>query len=263
MDSNKNIPRRGAEPQSKSAKTASQSKAPLVPQVVEPTALTVKSSRMPAIKGKTPGQRINFLHRLSVASGKLSIAAGIMAGWELRMVKDKLEHGQWLDWLAANTAISPVTAQRYMSVYSQTIGAARAALPEPVPLKTRPSLAELDEAAANVDAPTLNGLYKQLKILKGNPDHGGKRENAGRKTKGEDVAAALDAVAQNAALLWVSAKGALDTLVQLDSTRDVFHRLSNESLAIAAGLLADLSQHAADALAQRFDGSHNIQETTK
>ena len=75
---------------------------PIEPESVhEPTALTVKSTRMPKIKGKTPGQRINFLHRLSVASGKLSIAAGIMAGWELSRAKAKCDHGQWLAWLDA------------------------------------------------------------------------------------------------------------------------------------------------------------------
>lgn len=237
----------------KKEKTKPQSKT-LVPEVIEPTALTVKTSRMPAIKGKTPGQRINFLHRLSVASGKLSIAAGIMAGWELRMVKDKLEHGQWLDWLAANTDISPRTATNYMSVYSQTIGAARAALAEPVPLETRPSLAELNEAAANVDAPTLNSLYKQLKILKGNPDHGGKRKGAGRKTKGEDVAAELDAVTQSEAVLWASAKSSLDNLVQLDAERDVMHRLSDDHLATVVSILGDLSKKAASAFKQRLPG---------
>lgn len=171
------------------------SPAPIEPEIVdEPTALTVKSTRMPKIKGKTPGQRINFLHRLSVASGKLSIAAGIMAGWELTRAKAKCDHGQWLAWLDANTDISPMTATRYMTVYSMTIGAARAALPEPVSPDVAPRPAELDEAAANVDAPTLNGLYKQLKILKGNPDQGGKREGAGRKPKAAAEAASSAAV---------------------------------------------------------------------
>lgn len=229
------------------------SPAPIEPEIVdEPTALTVKSTRMPKIKGKTPGQRINFLHRLSVASGKLSIAAGIMAGWELTRAKAKCDHGQWLAWLDANTDISPMTATRYMSVYSMTVGAARAALPEPASQDVAPSPAELNEAAANVDAPTLNGLYKQLKILKGNPDHGGKRENAGRHKKGEDVAAELKAVTENEAVWWASAKGALDTLVKLDSERGVFQRLSNDHLATVAGLLADLSKAAAAALEKRL-----------
>ena len=232
------------------------SPAPIEPEIVdEPTALTVKSTRMPKIKGKTPGQRINFLHRLSVASGKLSIAAGIMAGWELTRAKAKCDHGQWLAWLDANTDISPMTATRYMSVYSMTVGAARAALPEPVAPDVAPTPAELNEAAANVDAPTLNGLYKQLRILKGNPDHGGRRENAGRKSKDDAaVAAELKAVAEHESVIWASAKGSLDNLVQLDAGRDMFHRLSGDHLATVAGLLADLSKKAAAALEQRLSG---------
>ena len=227
--------------------------APIEPEIVgEPTALTVKSTRMPKIKGKTPGQRINFLHRLSVASGKLSIAAGIMAGWELARAKAKCDHGQWLAWLDANTDISPMTATRYMSVYAETIGAARAALPDPASQDVAPSPAELNEAAANVDAPTLNGLYKQLRILKNNPDHGGRRENAGRHKKGEDVAAELKAVAEHESVIWASAKGSLDNLVQLDAGRDMFHRLSGDHLATVAGLLADLSKKAAAALEKRL-----------
>ena len=226
----------------------------VVPEVIEPTAVTVKATRMPKIKGKTPGQRINFLHRLSVASGKLSIAAGIMAGWELARAKAACDHGQWLAWLDNNTEISPMTATRYMTVYSMTVGAARAALPEPVSADVQPSVAELNEAAANVDAATLNGLYKQLKILKANPEHGGKRDGAGRKAKAEDVAAELEAVAQSEAVVWGGAKGALDTLVRLDAERDMMHRLSDAHLASAAGILADLSDKAAKALEARLKG---------
>ena len=223
------------------------------PEVVEPTALTVKPSKMPKIKGKTPGQRINFLHRLSVASGKLSIAAGIMAGWELHRAKANCDHGHWLAWLAANTEISPRTAQNYMTVYSATIGAARAALPEPISPDVQPSLAELNEAATNVDAPTLNGLYKQLKILKANAEHGGKREGAGRKPKGDEVAARLDEVAHMEPLLWASAKGALDTLVKLDAEKDFMHRLTDEHLATVSELLAELSKKASELLMERIE----------
>ena len=189
--------------------------APIGPEIVEPTALTVKSTRIPKIKGKTPGQRINFLHRLSVASGKLSVAAGIMAGWELTRAKAKCDHGQWLAWLDANTDISPMTATRYMSVYSMTVGAARAALPEPASQDVAPSPAELNEAAANVDAPTLNGLYKQLRILKGNPDHGGRREGAGRHKKDDAEVAAEEAASSAAVRAELSAEEGRDLVAKL------------------------------------------------
>ena len=54
--------------------------------------------------------------------------------------------------------------------------------------------------------------------------------------------------------MWASAKGALDTLVQLDAKRDVFRRLSNEHLAQVAGILADLAKDAGEMLKQRLSG---------
>ena len=225
---------------------------PITPEVIEPTALTVKATRMPKVKGKTPGQRINFLHKLSVASGKLSICAGIMAGWELSRAKDKCDHGQWLKWLAANTEISPMTATRYMDVYRATLGAARASLPEPISADVAPTPAELNEAAANVDAPTLNGLYSQLKILKHNNDHGGKREGAGRKPKDADVAAQLDAVTKMEPVLWAAAKGHLDELRKLDVKKDFMRRLSDEHLAAVSELLSELAKKASELLVGRI-----------
>lgn len=230
---------------------------PITPEVIEPTALTVKSSRMPKIKGKTPGQRINFLHKLSVASGKLSIAAGILAGWELQRAKAKCDHGQWLVWLDANTDISPMTATRYMSVYAMTIGATRAAMPEPISQNVQPSMAELNEAAANVDAPTLNGLYKQLKILKGNPDHGGARENAGRKAKGaaevaEEEMVELDKIAETPAAAWATVRDHLRPLQDAQRDRHVFDHLDLVELAEAHNILRSLFSDAEAAL-KRFE----------
>ncbi len=229
---------------------------PVTPEIVEePTALTVRATRMPRVKGKTPGQRINFLHRLSVASGKLSICAGIMAGWELLRAKGKCDHGQWLKWLAANTELSPTTASRYMDVYKATLGAARAALPEPISADVAPTPAELNEAAANVDAPTLNGLYSQLKILKHNEDHGGAREGAGRKPKSkgenEDVSAQLDAVVNSPALLIASIREPLSTVYKTWRERDVFARIDLGDLAQVTATLNELASAATAALKAR------------
>ena len=140
---------------------------------------------MPRIKGKTPGERINFLHQLSVASGKLSIAAAILAGWELLQIHGAIPHGEWLSWLQKHTALSEATARRYMAVYSSTLGVARAALPKPKPPTEAPSQEELQEACANVEASSITGLYQQLQLLKRNANHGGAREGAGRKAKAE------------------------------------------------------------------------------
>jgi hypothetical protein len=222
----------------------------------EPTAVTI-AARLPKIKGKTPGERINFLHQLSVASGKLSIVAGILAGWELSKARAACDHGAWLAWLEANTAISKSTAQNYIAVYASTLGAARASLPEPVPLATAPTNAELQAAAANVEASSITGLYQQLQLLKRNANHGGPRPGAGRKPKAEDVAAELEAVAQAPELIWASAKGALDILVRLDEEKDFLRRLGDEQLAAVVSILGPLAQKAAELFAGRADCSRD------
>ncbi len=225
------------------------------PEIVEPSALTV-SFRLPKIKGKTPGARINFLHRLSVASGKVSIAAGILAGWELARARAACDHGQWLTWLENNTEITAQTARNYMEVYAKTLGAARAALPKPVPAETPPSAKEVAAASANVEAKSLSALYAQLRLLKRSDNHGGAREGAGRKPKAapggkEDVASRLDAAANNPELLWATAKSALDALVQLDADKDFLHRLSDEHLAAVVSCLEPLAEKARKLFADR------------
>lgn len=219
----------------------------------ESTALTV-SFRLPKIQGKTPGERINFLHKLSVESGKASIAAGILAGWELSKVRQACDHGSWLTWLQKNTEISVQTARNYMTVYAKTLGASRAALPQPVPMETPPTPKEIKAASANAEANSITALYAQLHLIKRNPKHGGSREGAGRKAKAEGeeaVAAELEAVGQTPALLWASARGALDTLVKLDHDRDFLSRLTNEQLAAFSETLSPLLEKAASILADR------------
>lgn len=232
------------------------------PEVVEPSALTV-AFHLPKIKGKTPGARINFLHRLSVESGKVSIAAGILAGWELARARAACDHGQWLTWLANNTEISPNTARNYMEVYAKTLGAARAALPRPIPAETPPSAKEVAAASANVEAKSLSALYAQLRLLKRNANHGGDRREAaaanghhvGRPAKGsgeeQAEAAELDAIANNPALLYAAIRGPLDELWKLHRERDVFARLGTEELAAAQAILHDLAAAAAEALEAR------------
>lgn len=235
------------------------------PEIVEETALTV-SIRLPRIKGKTPGARINFLHRLSVSSGKLSIAAGIMAGWELSRARAACDHGQWITWLENNTEISRATAQNYMEVYAKTLGAARAALPSPVPAETPPSAKEIAAASANVEARSLSALYAQLRLLKRSDNHGGDRreaaaangnkvgrpkKNGGEEGQAEAEAAELDAIANNPALLYAAIRGPLDEMWKLHRERDVFARLGLEELAAVQSVLRDLADAATAALEAR------------
>ena len=139
-----------------------------------------------------------------------------------------------------------------MTLYAQTIGAARAAARRPVALTVEPTMLELEAAAHDVDGKSLSALYKSTRLIAVSDNWGGKREGAGNKKK--DVAAALKAVTEHEAVLWSSAKGALDTLVQLDAERDVFRRLSDDHLAQVSGILADLAKKAGEILKQRLSG---------
>jgi hypothetical protein len=144
-----------------------------------------------------------------------------------------------------------------MSLFAQTVGAARAAMRRPIALSVMPTMKELEEAAHDVDGQSLSTLYKSTRLMAVNPDHGGKREGAGRKPKGADVAAELKAVTEHEAVLWASAKGALDTLVQLDSDRDFMNRLSSEHLAAVATRLDELARKSSKLLLLRIENKTN------
>ena len=216
------------------------------------TALTVMP-KMPVVKGKTPGERINFLHNLSIETGKVSIAAAIYAGWELTKVKQACPFGSWLAWLRSHTILSRPTADRYMGVYAATIGAARASAEEPIALEVQPSGEELCEASANVEAKSLTGLYSQLKLLKRPEGHGGKREGAGRKPKKEDVAAKLDEVLESEVATWAIVKAAIDELVRAD-VEEKLQRLSDVHLAEMIQELNRIVVAAQDIISLRMDG---------
>lgn len=171
-----------------------------LPARLEPTARVVSNAltthlHLPPIRGKTPGERINFLHSLSVESGVISIAAAIYAGWELSNIRAKCPHGTWLTWLEKNTSISDDTARNYIKTYEKHLAEARAALPEPVAPTVPPSMEELEAACANTDAKTLTDLYIQQGLVKRNEKWGGDRRAAaeangkrvGRPVKSEAV----------------------------------------------------------------------------
>lgn len=219
------------------------------------TALTVRLGEIAFPEGvETLGEKANYLHRCSVEYSKKSAGAAILAGWVLSVARSTCAHGQWLGWLEKNVSFSSQTAKNYMSVYAQTLGAARATARRPIALSVEPTAEELEAAAHDVDGKALSALYKSTRLVATSENWGGAGRGQGRKAKNADVAEALKAVAANESVLWASAKGALDTLVQLDVQRDIFHRLTNDHLATVSGLLADLADKAAKTLKQRLSG---------
>lgn len=222
------------------------------------SALTVQACQIVFPQGvETLGEKANFLHAYSVEASKRSTGAAILAGWVLSVARSTCAYGQWNAWLEKNVSFTRQTAANYLSLYAQTLGAQRAAMRRPIALDVQPTEDELEAAAHDVDGKSLSALYKSTRLIKASDNWGGAGRGQGRKPKGDaEVAAELKAVAENEAVIWASAKGSLDNLVQLDSKRDMFHRLSGDHLATVANLLADLSKMAADALAQRLsDGT--------
>ena len=106
-----------------------------------------------------------------------------------------------------------------------------------------------------VDAPTLNGLYSQLKILKHSDNHGGAGRGQGRKPKSKDeaeeVSAQLDAVVNSPALLIASIREPLATVYKSWRERDVFARIDLKDLGQVAATLNELASAANDALKAR------------
>lgn len=221
-----------------------------------PSALTVRLGEIAFPEGvETLGEKANWLHRCSVEFSKKSTGAAILAGWVLSVARSTCAHGQWLGWLEANVSFNIRTAQNYMSLYAQTLGAARAAARRPVALTVEPTADELEAAAHDVDGKALSALYKSTRLMSTSENWGGANRGQGRKPK--DVAAELEAITEHEAVLWTSAKGALDTLVQLDSKKDVLRRLSDDHLVVVAGILADLSTKAAKTLEKRLSNHVN------
>ena len=220
----------------------------------EPTALTVRAGEISFPAGvETLGEKANFLHAYSIEASKRSTAAAILAGWVLSVARESCAHGMWYGWLEKNVNFARRTADNYMSLYAQTIGAARAAARRPVPLSREPTKAELEEAAHDVNGKSLSALYKSTRLMASPDNWGGPDRGPGRKRKDEDVAAELEEVANLEAVIWAASKGALDSLLKLDAERDFLHRLSTDHLSFVASALADLSEKAAKMLAGRIE----------
>lgn len=206
-------------------------------------------------------ERVRAHLAASQAFGRLSLAHAIAAGWELAIQKASLGWGGWRVWCRQQLGCSTDTADRYIALYAQTVGAMRdkIGIAAESPLMAR----EVAEATLGMEDKTATGAMVAIGIVRRNPAHGGRRNEAaeangnkvGRPSKADaDVAAEIEAAANAPALLWASAKGALDTLVKLDSEKDFLRRIGDDELAAASHLLADLSDKAAKALATRLKG---------
>lgn len=226
------------------------------PHADAPSALTVRVGEITFPDGvETLGEKANFLHAYSVEASKRSTAAAILAGWVLAVARSTCAHGQWLGWLESNVSFGIRTAQNYLSLYAQTVGERRAAMRRPVALDVPPTLAELEEAAHDVDGKALSSLYKSTRLIAPAANWGGAGRGQGRKARSaEDEAAELDEIANNPALLYAAIKGPLDELWRLHRERNVFAHLGDAELEEVANILQPLYKTAAGTLADRRTG---------
>ena len=218
------------------------------------TALTVRMGEIAFPEGvETLGEKANFLHAYSVESAKRSTGAAIMAGWILAVARSTCPHGTWYNWLEQNVNFSKQTASNYLSLYAQTLGAARAAMRRPIALDVEPTIEELEEAAHDVNGKSLSALYKSSRLMATPNNWGGPDRGQGRKPKdaAEEESAALDAVVNSPALLIASIREPLATVFRTWRERDVFARIELGDLAQVTATLNELASAATAALKAR------------
>lgn len=220
----------------------------------EPSAITVRAcdeiTFPPGVE--TLGEKANFLHAYSIEASKRSTGAAILAGWVLSVARSTCAHGQWLGWLQQNVDFGVRTAQNYLTLYAQTVGARRAEMRRPIPLTTPPTADELEAAAHDVDGKALSALYKSTRLIAASANWGGAGRGQGRKPRdAEAEAEELDAIANNPALLFAAVKGPLDELWKLHRERDVFARLGDAELSDVVSVLKTLSDAATKALVSK------------
>lgn len=215
------------------------------------TALTVRLGEIAFPEGvETLGEKANYLHRCSVEYSKKSAGAAILAGWVLSVARSTCAHGQWIGWLEKNVSFGTRTAQNYMSLYAQTLGAARATARRPIALSVEPTAEELEAVAHDVDGKALSALYKSTRLVATSENWGGAGRGQGRKAKNADVAemVELDKVAETASSAWATVRDHLRPLQDAQRDQHVIDHLGLVELAEAHSILKSLCSDAEAAL---------------
>lgn len=226
------------------------------------TALNVRLGEIAFPEGvETLGEKANYLHGYFIEASKRANGAAIMAGWILSVARSTCAHGQWVQWLEQNVSFTRATASNYMNLYAQTLGAARAAARRPIALEVEPTVAEIEAAAHDLDGKNMSQLYKSTRLIAASGDWGGKRENAGRKSKdaptAEEEVVSLDEIKDTPAVLWGLCRDPLHKLNDLERERHFIDRLEFVELSEVYSILTGLFE-AADKAMKRMqkEGRH-------
>ena len=125
--------------------------------------------------------------------GRISLAHAVAAGWELACQKARIGWGGWGRWCRQELGFSQDTAERYIALFRETVGAAREAIgfADESPL-TRD---EVEKATAGMEDKTATGAMVALGIIRRDPNRGGDRrkeaaangKKVGRPAKNPDL----------------------------------------------------------------------------
>ena len=198
-----------------------------------------------------PAERIKYHLSQARVAANVAMRHIIEAGWELAKQKQFLGYGQWTAWCEQNIEISQKTADKYIDTFRKTVGAQRAQ--QSIGLEAKLLKKELDAATVGMEEKTVRQAMIEIGVIKPNPDHGGKREGAGRPKKDEaaDISAELDEVANSPALLIAAIREPISTVYKAWRERDVFARIDMEDLALVTASLNELATAATSALKAR------------
>lgn len=198
-----------------------------------------------------PAERIK--HHLSLARVAANVAMRhiIEAGWELAKQKQFLGYGEWVAWCEHNIQISRQTANKYIDTFRKTVGAQRAQ--QAIGLDAKLLKKELDAATVGMEEKTVRQAMIEIGVIKPTSGHGGAREGAGRKPKGDAEAEKqeLDEIANSPALLIAAIREPIATVYKAWRERDVFARIDMSDLAVVAASLNELATAATSALKAR------------
>lgn len=144
-------------------------------------------------------ERVRFHLSQARVAGRVALAHIIEAGRELALQKQRLLGvGQWRSWCNESLDISHDTADRYISTFQRTVGAAR--IEQGVSLDKKILKKELEAATVGMEEKTVRQAMIEIGVIKPAGSWGGARAGAGRKAASEPLP--QTSAAENAKAIW-------------------------------------------------------------
>lgn len=186
------------------------------------TALTVRVDAL-AIPDGSPAEQANALHTSFIHSAVSAKIRAIQCGWVLAAQRERIGHGQWMDWIEENLDFSDRTVRKYIDAFETTVGTYRRQQRRPLPLSVEPTMEEIEEATKVTKEKPLAALLRDTGVVENNPNHGGVREGAGRKAAAA-AAAAEDGLSDqdSATVMWINA------MAPFERDRAAFHSAARD-----------------------------------